>query len=148
VNITYTPMQERMKKRVYGELTLRLIVGYIGRVPLWQCKCSCGKITTKRQSSIRNGSVKSCGHLRGTQGENRKKHGLRNERLYYTWRYALKKHRKDGVPMYPLWLTDFKHFYDHCMARNYRKGRRMYLVNPDKGYIPDNIYFQLTRTSK
>jgi hypothetical protein len=35
-----------------------------GGTVLWECMCDCGKITTKRASTLRNGMTKSCGCLK------------------------------------------------------------------------------------
>lgn len=58
-------------------------------VPLWRCRCECGKIVVVRGVSLRNESTRSCGCLQAElakerftknnpKGERRLKHGAEN----------------------------------------------------------------------
>lgn len=50
----------------FGQLT---VISYLGNSK-WLCRCSCGKETEVRTSSLNNGKTKSCGCLRGQHTKN------------------------------------------------------------------------------
>lgn len=59
---------------IFGELTILSIGDPIGgnkRTRMCICKCSCGETVERNFFQVRNGKIKSCGHLRSQNAKNR-----------------------------------------------------------------------------
>ncbi len=100
--------------KTYGMLTVEKSLGVDkGRRMVWQCKCTCGNITTAVTGHLKSGSRTSCGCSKKT-------HGMRHTRIYQTYRGILqrcndKNHHsyKDygGRGIMCLWKS-FEEFYE------------------------------------
>lgn len=59
---------------IFGELTILSIGDPVGgnkRTRMCVCKCSCGKTVERNFFQVRNGKIKSCGHLRSKNARSR-----------------------------------------------------------------------------
>jgi len=142
---------------VFGRL---IVLSYVGK-SLWQCKCECGKITTKDGSRLRVGKTKSCGCL---QEEHRKnnlptlgfRHGMsgshdktqKEARLYKCWENMkdrcnnpnacnYKYYGARGIKICDEW-QDFIPYMKWALSHGYRDDLTIDRIDNDKGYSPDN----------
>jgi hypothetical protein len=99
----------------------------------WLCKCECGEKVIVVGYSLKSGATKSCGCLLKENGKYSITHGLSKHPLMPVWsniidRCSNKKSKNyldyggRGVKICDEWLTDFKAFYDWCMANGWVKG--------------------------
>lgn len=108
----------------------------------WDCLCDCGKITSVRQTYLKNGITRSCGCLRH---ETIIKHKMSNTPTYETWRNmknrcgnkSLKNYGANGVTVCDRWLNSFDNF---LADMGERPSKRHSLDRKDgtKGYEPGN----------
>lgn len=117
-----------------------------------RCKCDCGNVVTVRNDGLKSGKTHSCGCYnrdRAKRGDNRRKHGLHETRLYRIWG-AMKNRCNNpkqkeyqhyggrGITVCDEWLHDFQAFYDWAMANGYKDGLTIDRIDNNKGYSPDN----------
>lgn len=88
----------------------------------WTCRCDCGKITSTRSKTLRNGSSKSCGCLlREIIGNIKRTHGMTDSREYRAWCHAKGRcnapndkgyihYGGRGIAMSPEWSRSFETF--------------------------------------
>lgn len=57
------------------------------RVCYWLCKCDCGNTKVINGNSLKNGSIKACGCLRGKKS----KYSIKNMKLYKKWSHMLSR---------------------------------------------------------
>lgn len=67
--------------KVYGRLTVLREDGHFNREKAWLCQCSCHKVVRIRGSSLRNGTVRSCGCYRTELVVKRSKNELNGKRF-------------------------------------------------------------------
>lgn len=119
----------------------------------WLCKCDCGNTKVITGCSLTNGTTKSCGcfaHEKHVEcGRKRKKHGMRNTRLYGIWHSMKKRCNNPNEPAYPCyggrgikiceeWQNDFVKFKDWALANGYKDDLTIERIDVNKGYTPEN----------
>ncbi len=115
----------------------------------WICKCVCGGETVARGSSLRNGSVQSCGCLRADYWREQKTtHNLSSSRIYhihhgmiqrcYDTNYpAFEEYGGRGIKVCSEWF-DFERFHKWAMCSGYQDDLSIDRVNNDGDYCPSN----------
>lgn len=142
-------------RTVFGELTVRKpICKYVGHIRKGysECICSCGKIVTVLNASLRSGNTKSCGHTRIKKIKDRCiTHGLGNKqnRIYRIW-IAMKnrcncptyryysEYGGRGIKIHPDWLNSFESFYLWSIKNGYDESKTIDRIDNNKGYTPEN----------
>lgn len=119
----------------------------------WLFRCDCGNEVVIDGSSVRNGSVKSCGcyHVECAtmQGANKRVHGREPERLYNIWcgmksrcynPNAPKYHRYGarGIKVCKEWASDFTAFRDWALTHGYADNLSIDRIDNDGNYEPAN----------
>ena len=127
---------------------------------MWNCKCDCGRLTTIKADSLRNGHTKSCGCLHdercrqiGLKPSANAKHRASHSRLYHVWngmiqrttnknRNRYKDYGGRGITVCPEW-RDFTSFQNWAMNNGYDPKAEfgkctIDRIDNDKGYSPDN----------
>ena len=118
----------------------------------WNCKCSCGKICVTSGHGLRNGHVKSCGHL---QKENAARsnflHGYSGTKLYKAWaemiyrcenknNSAYQNYGGRGITVCAEW-HDFQVFRGWATSHGYKEGLTIERIDVNKGYCPSNCTY-------
>lgn len=118
----------------------------------WLCKCECGNTCEIRSADLKRGATVSCGCYnrdRAKRGDNRRKHGLHETRLYRIWG-AMKSRCNNpkqkeyqhyggrGIAVCDEWLHELQAFYDWAMASGYADNLTIDRIDNNKGYSPDN----------
>jgi len=124
---------------------------------VWECKCDCGKITTKDSGGLLGGKTQSCGCIRRSILINRNKtqlskHNLSNHILFRKWA-GMKdrcsnsngKEYKDyggrGIKICDDWLdTDngFINFYNWAINNGWRDKLTLDRIDVNGNYCPEN----------
>lgn len=115
--------------------------------PIWVCRCSCGTEKNVIQSTLLNGSSKSCGckaHI-GKKGVNQT-HGMSKTRLYKEWlsmrsrcRRPIRKSRTyKNTSVCDAWENDFVSFMNWAYKNGYADNLTIDRIDNSKGYSPDN----------
>lgn len=132
----------------YNHLTvIKRLENAKGGVPVWECKCDCGNITTVRGSNLKNGSVKSCGCLRHKPTV--VSHNMSNTRLYHVYagmksrcfNKSLKTYKNyggRGITICDEWKNNFINFYNWAMENGYKEGLTIERIDNDGNYEPKN----------
>jgi hypothetical protein len=113
----------------------------------WNCLCECGKTSIAKATSLRQGNVKSCGHLQGNKGVART-HGMRYERIYMTWKNMKIRCTNPKAQNYPMyggrgitvcdrWTESFENFYDD-MKEGYDNTLSLERINVNGNYCKEN----------
>lgn len=109
-------------------------------------RCDCGIEKEFKLASLISGRSQSCGCIRKTTcSKNFTTHSLSGHPLNSVWNgiknrcYSenepcYERYGAKGVIMCDLWLNDFKHFYDWCIAHGWREGLQI-----DKDIIPRKL---------
>lgn len=118
--------------------------------PQWLCQCECGKCIVVSTARLTSGNTKSCGHLRATN--HYKKHGLKGNRLYSTWKgmknrccnvnnVSYRNYGGRGITVCDEWKNDFQAFYDYVSDLPHfgEKGYTLDRINNDGNYEPSNV---------
>lgn len=114
----------------------------------WECLCDCGKTTIVRGSSLRNGTVKSCGCRRIKRKPNLR-HGMSHTRLYYVWgnikrrcydntNPAYKNYGGRGIKMCDSWKCSFESFAEWALNNGYSDSLTIERINVNGDYCPEN----------
>lgn len=115
----------------------------------WRCKCKCGNEFIAKGHDLRNGHVRSCGHLqRQIASELNATHRMSKTRLYAVWdgmkqrcenpnSTAYRDYGAKGVRVCQEW-HDFERFYEWMMSQGYKPGLTIDRKDNAKGYGPDN----------
>lgn len=113
--------------------------------PMWLCKCECGKIKPIAQSSLKFGSVKSCGCSRY---ESKTKHGLSGTRLYNIWSNMKRRCGSErdsryneyggrGITYCKEW-EEFSAFSEWAFSNGYNDGLTIERKDVNGNYCPEN----------
>lgn len=131
----------------FGKLTVIAEGPRRHRKSTWVCKCECGNTTGPVYGfSLKNGTVKGCGCLRGY---NNTKHGLCHTRLHSIWTGMKSRCYRPTAGSYEIyggrgitvcdeWRDNFKMFYDWAIANGYRDDLTLDRIDPDGNYEPSN----------
>ena len=141
-------------KDITGKRFGRLTV--IGRVESkntnarWLCKCDCGGTTTALGTTLRSGSVNSCGCIRKEKSiKMLTTHGGSKTRLAHIW-YSMRarcrnknlKRYKDyggrGIKVCEEWDRSFEAFRDWALSHGYDAKLSIDRIDNDGGYCPEN----------
>lgn len=116
----------------------------------WLCICECGNLKEIRSVELLRGSTKSCGCLQKEKAKQiNTKHGLRDTRLYSTWKgmkvRCYNKNRKSypdygarGIVVCDEWKDNFEAFYDWAINNGYKEGLTIDRIDNDGNYEPNN----------
>lgn len=133
----------------YGRLVVIREVEQRNRRRYFLCRCDCGTETTARLTSMRFGSVKSCGCLQREQNKTAgRTHGLHGRGPYSAW-HSMKQRCLNpnavsyvhyggrGITIHEPWL-DYRPFYRWAMANGYRRGLSLERIDVNGNYEPEN----------
>ncbi len=87
--------------RIFGRLTARWFVGYVGKARMyhWLCSCECGGLVTTSVANLTSGGSTSCGcYSREVRGKCNFKHGKSRTPEYIMWQMAKHRAREKGLP--------------------------------------------------
>lgn len=134
----------------YHRLTVISFNYRIGTSYYWNCRCDCGKMTSTKSNSLKNGNTKSCGcwyidsrYLIGrTHGDSKR------TKEYYSWlamkRRCLIKNDKRyhdyggrGIKICEQWAYNYPKFLQD-MGRAPSKHHSIERINNDGNYEPNN----------
>ncbi len=153
---------ENLTGRHFSELTVISCSHKVGRKRYWLCECSCGQTKTVRCDSLKDGSIRSCGHLKREQdranldrvGKPRSRGRLRHgeakgsgTREYRCWSHLRQRCLNPNDNVYPYygargigvcerWLESYENFLAD-MGRC-PPGCSIDRVNNDGPYAPEN----------
>lgn len=118
----------------------------------WKCRCQCGNEFIAVGGAIRNGHVRSCGHLqRDTASRLKGTHRMSKTPLYKAWEgmkqrcenpnsTAYKDYGAKGIFVCKEW-HNFEVFYSWAIENGYRQGLTIERKDNARGYCPDNCCF-------
>lgn len=141
----------------YGRVVITKFIGVKNKIPMVECRCSCGNIFQVRYYSLRSGNTSSCGCYRSEYvAEKNKTHGLRYDPLYKIWT-AIKgrcynKNNKDyryygasNIVMSKEWFDSFENFYNDMndsyvehIEKYGQKETTLDRINPYGNYCKEN----------
>lgn len=115
----------------------------------WKCRCDCGNIVIVRGGNLKNGSVKSCGCLKGISNKSRSIHGMSNTRLYQSWvnmkrrcycdtHFAFKNYGARGIKVCDKWKNSFESFAEWSLSNGYSDDLTIERIDNDGDYEPTN----------
>jgi len=145
---------EKLEKELIGRQFKRLtIISYVGKDKhqgnLWKCRCKCENIIIVRQSSLLQGSTKSCGCLRIDKNiilKTTHNYSIIPEfniwlgmisRCYTIKATSYKYYGCRDIKVCDRWLNDFKNFYNDIGP----KPSKEYIIDRkdnDGNYEPEN----------
>lgn len=116
----------------------------------WLCDCDCGKKTTVKASSLRNGHTKSCGcniAIAAKTGQSPLTHGGSKTSTYVVWRCMksrcynkntnnYNRYGGKGITVCDRWLHSFENFLADMGERPYRYT--LDRVDTNKSYCKEN----------
>ena len=115
---------------------------------VWLFRCECGTFKACEEYSVRSGRTKSCGcfnYENLKSGNNRRKHGKHETRLYRIWKgiharcdHPIGKSQCYKNVFYCDEWKDFEPFYEWSMSHGYQDNLSIDRIDNDKGYSPDN----------
>lgn len=119
----------------------------------WLCECDCGVKKVVNASSVKHGSIKSCGCLNNELLKKRKpnlSHGYANkEKLYEVWK-NMKRRCKDknnnryefyggkGIVVCEDWDNDYLSFRNWAMNNGYKDNLTIDRIDNNGNYEPEN----------
>ena len=120
---------------------------------MWECICSCGKITVVRSASLRRGTTMSCGcYNKEIVKALKTTHGESNTNLYRVWNtmiqrcenpqsISFKNYGKRGIKVCNEWKEGYIYFRNWALNNGYAKGLSIERKDNNKGYSPQNCCF-------
>ena len=144
-NIEKRPKYLRLRGKRFGKLLVKEFIGINDdRNADWLCKCDCGNETIATTTSLRFGTVKSCGCL---QKEKAIIHGMSGTRPYRIWlamksrcgntnAWNYENYGGRGIFYCESW-KDFINFW-HDMKKGYEKDKSLERIDNERGYFPQN----------
>lgn len=120
---------------------------------LWICRCDCGNIKQIRAGDLKRSPFPSCGcalhQIHVKAGQQNKKHGKRNTRLYSIYQKMKQRCYNTHCPNYDLyggrgiqvceeWLRDFMNFYNWAIHNGYKYNLTLDRINNNGNYEPSN----------
>ena len=122
----------------------------IGAQTAWLCECSCGKRKVVMSCHLKNGNVRSCGHLisQNVRKANTR-HGMFNTRLYKIFDSMKQRcynpnstsyhnYGGRGITICDEWLNDPSAFFKWSLENGYSDDLTIDRKDNDKGYSPEN----------
>lgn len=114
----------------FGKLKVLSNAGSTGKSTIFLCLCDCGVEKVLVGVELKRGKLKSCGCSMGKPITTKP---YRNHPLYDVWKgmkarcydknhISYHRYGGKGVVVCELWRTDFKPFYDWCIANGWKKG--------------------------
>jgi hypothetical protein len=135
---------------VFGRLTARWFVGYVGkgRMYHWLCSCECGNLAVVSVGNLRAGNSKSCGCLQKQVCSKRMTtHGMDRTPEQSMWAMAKIRAKRKGLP-FDLQMTDIV-IPERCPMLGIvlvQGNGRLHDASPtldrqvaDKGYVKGNV---------
>lgn len=130
----------------YGFLTVLSRADSVGGRAMWKCKCDCGNEKVVPGKHLREGLVRSCGHLR-YEGKTFT-HGMSKTRLYAIWsgmrtrctdenRKSYRDYGSRGITVCDDW-SSFEPFMEWALSNGYSGDLTIERINVDLGYFPGN----------
>lgn len=138
-------LDEDLTGQQFGELT---VVKRIDR-KTWECKCSCGKVTTAYVYRLKNGGKKSCGCLSKSSQHKAKTNGYVLHPLYACY-YRMRRRCESkadksylryggrGIKVCDEWKNDIMAFIKWGIENGYQEGLSIDRIDNDGDYSPDN----------
>ena len=124
-------------------------------VPMWKCKCDCGKECVVSYYNIMNGHTRSCGCIQREFISSRNTvHGGIGDRLYRVWRNIITRCTYEkgqeyylyggrGIKVCQEWLHDYKAFKEWAYSHGYDENAEKFKCTIDRidtngDYCPEN----------
>ena len=119
------------------------------KVALYKCTF-CNKETVKRKSSVKAGTVKSCGCMtHKIRAEKLTKHGLGRTKIYAVWAAMVNRcynidaqsyhlYGQRGISVCDEWKNDVICFKEWAFSNGYFEGLHIDRINNDGNYEPSN----------
>ena len=116
----------------------------------WLCQCDCGNTSIVDGTSLRNGSIKSCGCLKNELASKRfRTHGYGNSKLNMVWQSMKQRcynpKNKDyknyggrNIRVDDRWKESFEEFHDWAITCGYREGLSIDRIDVNGNYDPSN----------
>lgn len=136
--------------QIFGRLiVIKQTVRRSPKVPLWLCRCDCGKLAIVEGKNLRGGLTSSCGCLHNESIAKRSiTHGLTDSPEYKVWcgmkRRCYNKNEKcyerygaRGITVCDRWLHSFENFLADMGARPSAK-HTIDRIDNNNSYSPDN----------
>jgi hypothetical protein len=113
-------------------------------------RCECGSESIKDYHYVISRKTKSCSNcVKGKPNLSSIKHNLIKHKLYRKWQDMLNRCRNKNVDRYMSyggrgikvceeWATDFKNYYDWCMANGWEDKLQVDRIDVDGNYEPSN----------
>ena len=146
--------------RTFGRLYVVKIVEERNKGKIiWECLCSCGKITHVKAQCLRKGETKSCGcYQREKAQKTLLTHGLgyhplsdiwgtMKQRCYNPKNASYTEYGGRGIQVCEEWKEDFISFYKWCIGLGWKEDLHIGRKNINEDYSPLNCHLATPRTN-